>query len=351
MAKRRTTKAPGTRPPAAGDGGPSVPAAMRAKYDAIWALVGPFCRDRLDDEYAALCQRALATLARKRPSPLVNGTAAGWAAGVVRAVGHTNFLDDRTQKPHAKMPEIDKAFGVSTATGQAKGKVVRDLLKMSPFAPDWTRPSKMADNPMAYLVSVNGLVMDARHAPPGVAEQAVARGLIPPLPRPAPPPPHVGPPRLYTVEAFIIQGPTTPEFDKRHPEVSRKIEIRGDQTLADLHAALFAAFDRHDEHLYEFQFGKGPNDPAGPRYVLPMAMADDDGDNPAAGSVETTTLDGLGLKVGRAFGYRFDFGDDWWHQVNVEAVADFVPAGVAFPRVVGRVGDSPPQYPDADEED
>ncbi len=34
----------------------------------------------------------------------------------------------------------------------------------------------------------------------------------------------------------------------------------------------------------------------------------------------STTLDGLGLKVGRAVGYAFDFGDDWQHQINVEAI-------------------------------
>jgi len=33
--------------------------------------------------------------------------------------------------------------------------------------------------------------------------------------------------------------------------------------------------------------------------------------------VDLTTLDSLGLKVG----YLFAFGDDWWHQVNVEAAA------------------------------
>ena len=37
-------------------------------------------------------------------------------------------------------------------------------------------------------------------------------------------------------------------------------------------------------------------------------------------------IDSLGLEVGRSFGYWFDFGDDWWHQINVEAIEDKVPA-------------------------
>ena len=47
------------------------------------------------------------------------------------------------------------------------------------------------------------------------------------------------------------------------------IEIRGDQTLEQLHHAIFKAYDRWDEHLYEFQFGKRPFDPDGPNYGVP----------------------------------------------------------------------------------
>ena len=49
--------------------------------------------------------------------------------------------------------------------------------------------------------------------------------------------------------------------------------------------------------------------------------------NPPAGRVDQTTIDSLGLEVGRSFGYWFDFGDDWWHQINVEAIEDKVPEG------------------------
>jgi hypothetical protein len=64
--------------------------------------------------------------------------------------------------------------------------------------------------------------------------------------------------------------------------------------------------------------------------------------------VDTTTIESLGLAVGRRFGYWFDFGDDWWHQINVEAIGDEVPGG-KFPRVTKRVGKSPPQYAEEDE--
>jgi hypothetical protein len=156
--------------------------------------------------------------------------------------------------------------------------------------------------------------------------------------------------RLYALEVFLIGGHLlTEKFVKKNPVVSRMIQIRGDQTLQDLHHAIFDAFGRWEEHMYEFQFGKGPMDPKGPRYVLPNAFEIQSGErNPPAGRVDTTTIASLGLKVGDRFGYWFDFGDDWWHQINVEAIEDKVPRG-KFPKVTKRVGKSPPQYSDDDE--
>ena len=154
-------------------------------------------------------------------------------------------------------------------------------------------------------------------------------------------------PRLFTLEVFLISGPITEKFAKKNRVISRTIQMRGDQTLEDLHRAIFDTFGRSDEHMYEFQFGKKPMDPKGPRYVLPGAF--DLGEDPRpAGRVDQTTLESLDLQEGRSFGYWFDFGDDWWHQINVEAIDEKVPTG-KFPKVIKRVGKNPPQYPDEDE--
>lgn len=159
--------------------------------------------------------------------------------------------------------------------------------------------------------------------------------------------------RLYTLEVFILSGPVTKQFAKQNPVISRTIQIRGDQTLKDLHHALFNAFDREEEHMYEFQFGKGPHDPKGKRYVLPSAFDDSlslSGEPKPAGDVTRTTIGSLGLTVDQAFGYWFDFGDDWWHQINVVAIED-KGGRRQYPRVTKRVGASPPQYVDWDEEE
>lgn len=157
--------------------------------------------------------------------------------------------------------------------------------------------------------------------------------------------------QLYELEVALLSGPITEAFAKKNPSVLRTIQIRGDQTLEDLHEAIFDAFDRVEEHMYEFQIGgKGPMDRKAKRYALPMVLDAPFDDRKPAGVVTRTTLGSLGLKVDQPFGYWFDFGDDWWHQVTVLAIHDEVPRG-RYPKVTNKTGDSPPQYIDRDRED
>jgi hypothetical protein len=150
---------------------------------------------------------------------------------------------------------------------------------------------------------------------------------------------------VFTLEVFLTDGPISPAFAKKNPIVARTIEIRADGTLADLHQAIFEAFDRDDEHLYEFQFGgKGPYDPKARRYGLTEYEDDLMGGESAAGDVRETTIGSLKLKVGGMFGYWFDFGDDWRHQVRVLSIAP-AETKVRYPRISSRQGKSPPQYP------
>ena len=154
---------------------------------------------------------------------------------------------------------------------------------------------------------------------------------------------------IYTLEVFITSGPIDEKFVKKNPVMSRTIEICGDQTLEELHNAIFKAFNRFDNHMYEFQVGgKGPNDPKARRYGF--SSPDDEllMGGKLAGDVRQTIMDNLKLKKDATFGYWFDFGDDWWHQINVLAIEQKTPKG-KYPKVSNRVGQSPPQYMDVDE--
>ena len=155
---------------------------VKMALDAIVQMTDAFCKDHLNDEYAELCRKLATTLARKRPSPLLRGKSETWACGIIRTIGRVNYLDDRSQKPHMKLPQIDKAFGVAESTGQGKSQLIRKMLKIRQFDPKWTLPSMMDENPMVWMLEVNGFLMDIRHAPKEAQMLAFEKGLIPYIP-------------------------------------------------------------------------------------------------------------------------------------------------------------------------
>ncbi len=157
-------------------------AAGHTAHDKIVDLIDAVCREHLDDEYATLCRKMAGVLARKRPSPLTQGKPESWASGIVRTVGWVNFIGDPSQPHHMRLSDIDRLFHVSEATGSAKSMAIRKLLKIRRLDPEWTLPSKMDQNLLAWLVQVDGLPMDARHAPRDVQEEAFRKGLIPYIP-------------------------------------------------------------------------------------------------------------------------------------------------------------------------
>ena len=150
--------------------------------DIIVELTDAFCVEYLNGEYADLCRNLAAALARKRPSPLLRGKLETWACGIIRTIGWANFLHDPSQTPHLKLYSIDEAFGIAESTGAAKLKEIRTMLRIRQFDPKWTLPSKMDDNPMVWMVSVNGFIMDIRHAPRELQVKAFENGLIPYIP-------------------------------------------------------------------------------------------------------------------------------------------------------------------------
>ena len=159
-----------------------VPAKLAAAYGAVAALTDEFCERHLIDEYRDLARAMTVALSRKRASPLVSGKSASWACGIMYALGRINFLFDKTQTPHMRADALCQAFGVSQATGAAKAREIEKALGISMMDPQWTRPSQILDNPMAWMIMVNGLVVDARTMPREIQEEAFRKGLIPRIP-------------------------------------------------------------------------------------------------------------------------------------------------------------------------
>ncbi len=182
----------------------------------------------------------------------------------------------------------------------------------------------------------------------------------------------------------------------------RRLALRSEQTLLDLHIAIQQAFDWDSDHLYSFYVNGKTGDEAyeigiredefldddfllafgdqlfasdeqpGPDNVLPMneqllkeaesiveeVLAveldaeddEDDGDDEGEWSVHSVRLGDLGFLPKHKFSYLFDFGDHHEFEITVEAIEPRADAG-EYPRLLESVGESPPQYDSPDFDD
>jgi len=91
------------------------------------------------------------------------------------------------------------------------------------------------------------------------------------------------------------------------PTVWRRLLVRGDIGLAQLHHVLQVAMGWQDRHLHNFRFGSQT-----------FGTQIDDYPSDELDEAQMTLQRAIG--DGRRFRYVYDFGDDWVHEVVVEDV-------------------------------
>lgn len=160
----------------------SIPVKLRPTFEKLVAMTDAVCREHLNEEYAELCRELTAALCRKRPSPVERGKLDTWACGVVYTIGSCNFLFDKSQTPHLTTDELCGLFGVAKSTASGKATQIRKMFGIWQLDPRWSLPSRLEDNPLAWMIQVNGYIVDARHVPREIQEEALRLGLIPYLP-------------------------------------------------------------------------------------------------------------------------------------------------------------------------
>ena len=162
------------------DGGTPARSTCAAAGEII-AATDRICAEHLDAEYAELCRKLIGKLARKRPSPLVRGEPRVWVGAVIYTVGMVNFLFDKTQRPHMTTDALAKVAGAAKSTLSRKSQAICDLFRILPMDPELCRRELLADNPLAWMIEVDGFIVDARMLPAELQAEARRRGLIPDL--------------------------------------------------------------------------------------------------------------------------------------------------------------------------
>lgn len=116
------------------------------------------------------------------------------------------------------------------------------------------------------------------------------------------------------------------------PPIWRHIHVAGDCTLAQLHGVLQVAMGWENCHLYMFRI-------AGKTYGPPDL--DDDGELEMI-DAKRTCLPSVLPSVGTTFTYVYDFGDNWQHDLLLEAITMPV-AGIIYPRCIAGERNCPPE--------
>lgn len=114
------------------------------------------------------------------------------------------------------------------------------------------------------------------------------------------------------------------------PPIWRRLQVVGGVTLAELHGIIQVAMGWTDSHLHAF-------DVAGISYGEPSPDPWNDMQDE-----RRVRLSQLQLAAGSRFGYSYDFGDDWHHDLLVEQIGA-PESGVAYPRCVGGRRACPPE--------
>jgi len=108
------------------------------------------------------------------------------------------------------------------------------------------------------------------------------------------------------------------------PLIWRRLLVRSDSTIADLHATLQIALGWSDEHLHRFVIQERPYGDGG------------------GGDPRRVRLADPGLRVRQRFLYEYDFTDGWQHDIRVEQIVPREP-GRTYPHCGGGQRAAPPE--------
>ena len=155
-----------------------MPAAALPVAADIVEITDAFCAEHLDAEYAELCRALAVKLARNRC--YAETAASGPPGSCTRSAGSTSWrIRPRRRFWTERLAEL---LDVKQTTMGNKGALIRDLLGIGRFHEEFVRQDMIERNLMAWLIEVDGLVMDARSLPVPVQHELARVGIIPYVP-------------------------------------------------------------------------------------------------------------------------------------------------------------------------
>jgi hypothetical protein len=114
------------------------------------------------------------------------------------------------------------------------------------------------------------------------------------------------------------------------PMIWRRLLVRSDSTIADLHYTVQIAMGWTDFHLHQFMI-------RGKRYGVSRLGCTGFRDDP-----KQVRLRDFHFRLRERFLYEYDFGDLWQHEIRLEQILPFEPKHT-YPRCIGGARKAPPE--------
>ena len=166
---------PSATPPVLGQ----IPHHVQDTYQAIAQLLEMICRDHFDPDLADWGKAIAAALCRQADDLIIRGQTNVWACGILHAIAKVNGWLEPDHPRHLSPSALYAACGASASATHRRSKQICDRLHLADDA-QWQIPTPPPA--VNWMVSVNGLAVDAHLLPRSLQEQAVQQGLIPSLP-------------------------------------------------------------------------------------------------------------------------------------------------------------------------
>jgi Plasmid pRiA4b ORF-3-like protein len=138
-----------------------------------------------------------------------------------------------------------------------------------------------------------------------------------------------------TAKTAIYQLKVTLKDSK--PSVWRRIQVRSDATLGELHAVIQMAMGWSNSHLHHFIVGKSPN-----LLFIGAPARYEDGDLMDEKNEDEIVISQVLRAAKPKMVYEYDFGDSWEHEVVLEEVME-AEAGTFYPRCIEGENACPPE--------
>ena len=115
------------------------------------------------------------------------------------------------------------------------------------------------------------------------------------------------------------------------PEIWRRFLVTDEVTFEKLHKIIQIVMGWEDYHLHEFSVGSRK-----------FGMPDEEWDFYEAENEKKVRLNELNMAENQKFGYLYDFGDSWEHEIKIEKLIS-IESGVKYPKCLAGERACPPE--------